>query len=139
MKIQLAKILMEDPDILLLDEPTNDLDIETLEWLERFICNTKLPVLFVSHDETLIENTANAIIHLEQLHRKSKPRITVTHASYRSICHCGNKPLANRLNWQNNVMIMKTNERWQEIYNRVDHEQRVTTRQTLAGKASRRR
>ncbi len=60
-KIQLVKIMMEDPDILLLDEPTNDLDIETLEWLERFICNTKLPVLFVSHDETLIENTANAV------------------------------------------------------------------------------
>ncbi len=71
-KIQLAHLLMEEPDILLLDEPTNDLDIPTLQWLETFIAESRLPVLYISHDETLIENTANTIVHMEQIMRKSK-------------------------------------------------------------------
>lgn len=59
------------PDALLLDEPSNDIDIETLEWLERFILSSEAPVLFVSHDETLIENTANRILHLELVRKKT--------------------------------------------------------------------
>lgn len=70
-KLQLARILLGEPDILLLDEPTNDLDIETVEWMENFIASTTLPVLYISHDETLLENTANVIIHLEQLRKRS--------------------------------------------------------------------
>ena len=134
-KIQLVKIMMEDPDILLLDEPTNDLDIETLEWLERFICNTKLPVLFVSHDETLIENTANVIIHLEQLHRKSKPRITVAHASYKEYLSLRRQVFSKQaqLAKKQRDDYEKQMERWQQIYNRVDHEQRVITRQDPGG------
>ncbi|MGE4486061.1 MAG: ATP-binding cassette domain-containing protein, partial [Oscillospiraceae bacterium] len=66
-KLQFAGILMIRPDVLLLDEPSNDIDIETLEWLEKFINSCGLPILFVSHDETLIERTANVIIHIEQV------------------------------------------------------------------------
>ena len=62
---------MQKPDVLLLDEPSNDIDIETLEYLEKFINNCKIPILFISHDETLIENTANLIIHIEQLRRNT--------------------------------------------------------------------
>ena len=70
-KMQLAGILLEQPDVLLLDEPSNDIDLETLEWLEGFLIGCGLPVLYVSHDETFIERTANVIIHLEQVRRKS--------------------------------------------------------------------
>ena len=49
---------------------SNDIDIETLQWLETLIQKTSQAVLFISHDETLIENTANMVIHLEQLRRK---------------------------------------------------------------------
>jgi len=73
-KLQLAKILMQNPYVLLLDEPSNDIDIDMLEWLEGFLNNCKIPVLFISHDETLIENTANIIIHLEQLKHNSFPQ-----------------------------------------------------------------
>ncbi|MFV0551524.1 MAG: ATP-binding cassette domain-containing protein [Anaerorhabdus sp.] len=72
-KIQLAKILYEQPDILLLDEPTNDLDLKTLIWLEEFIKEIDRPVLFITHDEVLLENTASGILHLEQLKRKTSP------------------------------------------------------------------
>lgn len=82
-KFQLAKIMIKNPEFLILDEPTNDLDIETLEFLEDFINNTDIPILYVSHDETLLENTANTIIHLEQLKRKTDVRNTVSKISYK--------------------------------------------------------
>lgn len=81
-KLQLAKILLEQPDVLLLDEPTNDIDIETLEWLEDFISSSALPVLYISHDEILLENTANIIIHIEQIKRKTESRVTVEKMGY---------------------------------------------------------
>ena len=82
-KIQLAKIISNKPDILLLDEPTNDLDITTLEWLEEFILNTKLPLLFISHDETILENVSTGIIHIEQLKRKRESRHVIEHVNYK--------------------------------------------------------
>ena len=69
-KAQMMKLLLTEPTVLLLDEPSNDIDVETLEWLERLIQNWKHIVLFISHDETLIENTANMIIYIEQIHRQ---------------------------------------------------------------------
>ena len=68
-KLQLARLLGEQPDLLLLDEPSNDLDLETLQFLEDFLRTWPGTVLFVSHDETLIRNTANVIVHLEALRR----------------------------------------------------------------------
>lgn len=82
-KAQTMRILMENPTILLLDEPSNDIDIETLELMERLINGWDGAVLFISHDETLIENTANRVIHFEQIRRKTKCRHTVANVPYR--------------------------------------------------------
>lgn len=82
-KVQLMRILMEKPTVLLLDEPSNDIDIGTLELLERLINNWEYIVLYISHDETLIENTANMVIHLEQLKRKTEAKFTVANMPYR--------------------------------------------------------
>ncbi len=82
-KLQMALLALRRPDFYLLDEPSNDLDIETLEWLEQFIRDCPQPVLFISHDETLLENTANAILHLEQLRKKTLPRWTLARMGYR--------------------------------------------------------
>ena len=82
-KAQMMRILMESPTVLLLDEPSNDIDIETLELMEGIINGWKGPVLFISHDETLIEHTANRVIHFEQLRRKTKCRHTVANIPYR--------------------------------------------------------
>jgi len=82
-KAQMMRILCEKPTILLLDEPSNDIDIETLEWMEKFINSWPHAVLFISHDETLIERTANRVIHFEQLRRKTMCRHTVANVPYR--------------------------------------------------------
>ncbi len=83
-KAQLMRILMDNPTVLLLDEPSNDIDISTLELLEKLIREWKHIVLFISHDETLIENTANVIIHIEQIIRKTKSRYTIVRDNYKN-------------------------------------------------------
>ena len=82
-KAQMMRILMESPTILLLDEPSNDIDIETLELMETIINSWNGAVLFISHDEVLIEHTANRVIHFEQIRRKTKCRHTVANVPYR--------------------------------------------------------
>lgn len=81
-KAQLMKLLMQEPTVLLMDEPSNDIDIACLELLEKIINEWQYIVLFISHDETLIENTANMIVHIEQIQRKTKCRYTVTKMGY---------------------------------------------------------
>ena len=82
-KTQLMRLFIQDVTVLLLDEPSNDIDIATLELLEKTINSWKHIVLFISHDETLIENTANMVIHIEQIVRKTKARYTVAKLPYR--------------------------------------------------------
>lgn len=81
-KLQLLKILMKKPELLLLDEPTNDLDISTLQWLENFLSRLTIPVIFISHDETLLNRCANVILHLEQRNKKTKCVHTIYKGSY---------------------------------------------------------
>lgn len=81
-KLRLALLLLDSPDVLLLDEPSNDLDLATLEWLENFLVGCKVPILYVSHDETLLKHTANVVIHLERLRRRTVSRCTVSRMGY---------------------------------------------------------
>ncbi len=83
-KLQIAKLLWQEPNFLVLDEPTNNLDLETIEWMEDFIRNTNVGVIFISHDEYLLANTADRIIHLEQQKRKSVAQSTVANVGYRT-------------------------------------------------------
>lgn len=81
-KLSILKLLLDEYDILFLDEPTNDLDIETLEWLENFINQTTKPIIYISHDETLLSATANTILHIEQLMKKTTPKHTLLRCDY---------------------------------------------------------
>jgi len=56
MRIELAKILLQDPDLILLDEPTNHLDIESVQWLEEFLINSAKAVIIISHDRMFVDN-----------------------------------------------------------------------------------
>ena len=65
MRIELAKILLQRPDVLLLDEPTNHLDIESIRWLERFIASGSSALVLISHDRAFIDATTNRTLEIE--------------------------------------------------------------------------
>ena len=64
MRIELAKILLQKPDVLLLDEPTNHLDIESIQWLETFLAQSAKAVVLVSHDRAFINNVTNRTLEI---------------------------------------------------------------------------
>ncbi|MGD9995175.1 MAG: ABC-F family ATP-binding cassette domain-containing protein [Salinivirgaceae bacterium] len=64
MRIELAKILLQNPDLILLDEPTNHLDIESVQWLEQFLINSAKAVMVISHDRTFVDNITNRTIEV---------------------------------------------------------------------------
>ena len=64
MRIELAKLLLQKPDLLLLDEPTNHLDIGSIQWLEQFIATKANAVMLVSHDRAFINNVTNRTIEI---------------------------------------------------------------------------
>ena len=64
MRIELAKILLRKPDLLLLDEPTNHLDIESINWLESFLKNSKSALLLVSHDKAFVDAVTTHTIEI---------------------------------------------------------------------------
>ena len=64
MRIELAKILLQRPDVLLLDEPTNHLDIESIQWLEQFLGQSANAVVLVSHDRAFINNVTNRTLEI---------------------------------------------------------------------------
>ncbi len=64
MRIELAKLLLQKPDVLLLDEPTNHLDIESIQWLENFLKVNAGAVVLVSHDRAFINNVTNRTIEI---------------------------------------------------------------------------
>lgn len=126
----LLSLLMQQPDILL-DEPGNDLDIDTLEWLEQFLILCPQTVLFVSHDETLIEHVHPTILHLEQLHRKSVPRLTRSSLAWQdylafrrqSAEHQDQVAAGQRRDHQAKM------ERWRRVHDAVEHRQNTASRQ----------
>src|SRR5690606_25203250 len=64
MRIELAKILLQKPDLILLDEPTNHMDIESIQWLEEFLISNAKAVIVISHDKTFVDNITNRTIEV---------------------------------------------------------------------------
>ncbi len=64
MRIELAKILLSDPDVLLLDEPTNHLDIESIEWLEGYLKEYRGAIVLISHDRKFLDNTTTRTVEI---------------------------------------------------------------------------
>ena len=64
MRIELAKILLQKPDLILLDEPTNHMDIESIQWLEDFLLNSAKAVMVISHDRAFVDNITNRTIEV---------------------------------------------------------------------------
>lgn len=134
-KLLLLRTLMAQPDFLLLDEPTNDIDLPTLDWLERFILASKAPVLFVSHDETLLERTANVILHVEQVHRKTAAQHTIERMDYRAYVarRQGALRRQEQIASRQRADQRAKEERWRQVFQRVEHEQNAISRANPAG------
>jgi len=64
MRIELAKLLLQEPDVLLLDEPTNHLDIESIQWLEHFLTESARAVVVISHDRKFVDNITTRTIEV---------------------------------------------------------------------------
>lgn len=129
-KLSLVKLLYSRPDILLLDEPTNDLDLKTLIWLEEFVNKIDLPLIFISHDETLLENCANGILHLEQLKRKTETKITFSRTTYKEYQNYRSHIIdrTNMIAAKEKKEFNKKLEQWHKIYQKVEHQQNTISR-----------
>lgn len=134
-KAQLMRILFAEPTVLLLDEPSNDIDIETLETLEELILSWDKIVIYISHDETLIERTANKIIHIEQIRRKTKSRFCIANTSYTEYLKNRSSQMENQARQAADERRQKQirDEKFQRIYQSVEHAQAVITRQNPSG------
>ncbi|MDD3050710.1 MAG: ABC-F family ATP-binding cassette domain-containing protein [Candidatus Cloacimonetes bacterium] len=64
-RIDLARVLMDEPDLLILDEPTNHLDIDTIEWIQDYLKNYKGTVIFVTHDRYFLDDVSDRIMEIE--------------------------------------------------------------------------
>lgn len=136
-KFVLLMELLKRPTLLLLDEPTNDLDLDAIAWLERFILDAEIPILFVSHDERLLERCSDTIIHFEQLIHKTRPVHTIASLNYRD--YMSNRAASiekqTRMAAKEQEEYQKKMARYQQIFERVQHEQRVVSRgDPLAGR-----
>lgn len=134
-KIQMMRLLISQPTILLLDEPSNDIDLETLKWLEQMILNWKYTVFYISHDEILIENTANVVIHVEQIRRKTQTRYTVARMSYQQYIkerlHKFEKQTQQAWNDKREKQIRDA--KYRKIMQKVEHQQNSISRQDPHG------
>ena len=134
-KVQLSALLLSRCDILLLDEPSNDLDIETLEWLSEFMNAFPGAVLYISHDEVLLEETADVIIHLEQVRRKTICRSTVSREGYRAYMDQRARQFAHQEQQARfeQADFRKKKDRYLSIYNAVEHAQDSISRGNPSG------
>ena len=130
LKLRLALLLLEEPDVLLLDEPSNDLDVDTLVWLEEFLRSCPVPVLYISHDETLLAATANVILHLERLRRRTMPRATVSRMGYREYAARRQAEFASQEQQarKEQAEFDAKMEKFRQIRNKVEHQQATISR-----------
>ena len=82
LKIQLIHELAKPFEILFLDEPSNDLDLETVDWLKRQIQKVRQTVIFISHDEDFLSETADTIVHLRLVKHRKEAETLVEHLDY---------------------------------------------------------
>ena len=134
-KVQMASIILKEPDVYLLDEPSNDIDIDTIRWMEDFIGNCDRIVLFISHDEALIEKCANRIILIEQLRRKTVSRFSVSGQSFSEFMKSRSEGFRKQEQMAVNerMRAKEAEERFRKIQQKVEHDQRYISRQDPHG------
>ncbi|MDR2828321.1 MAG: ATP-binding cassette domain-containing protein [Acholeplasmatales bacterium] len=140
-KIALCKILVSNPSCILLDEPSNDLDFETIIFLEEFLISTDIPVIFVSHDQRLLENVSTSIIHLQQTKHK-----TDCISYYKGIGYLEYKIEYNKKYNKDLVIASKERanyakkmEKFRQIYQKVEYRQNQAVRDPVTSRLLKKR
>ncbi|CCV63912.1 ABC superfamily ATP binding cassette transporter [Alteracholeplasma palmae J233] len=129
-KIGLIKALLINPDVFLLDEPSNDIDFETINIIEDFLIKTEIPVIFISHDQRLLENVATGIIHLEHTNKRMIAKTTFLNIDYKTykehylnnFSHQLIKARKQRSDYKNKI------EKFRQIYQKVEYKQNQAVR-----------
>ena len=119
---------LKNPTAFLMDEPSNDLDLESVAWLESFMKDLKIPLLFVSHDTHLLKNVANRVIHLEQTYRRTRPKVTVSNTSYIDYVKNRNLLIDNNLKQsrKDNEEFSKKMEKFRRVHDSVESSLKAT-------------
>ena len=134
-RLRMLLLLCRKPTMLLLDEPGNDLDLDAILALEKFLLTCKMPVLYVSHDEQLLKETATQVLHLESLHGRAEPKWTWMKEPY--ALYAENR--RNQLDRQETLWKADQREKriqaekLQRIENAVEHAQATVSRQDPHG------
>ena len=134
-KLQLGRLLFGRPGTLLLDEPSSDVDLETLEWLEAWLRDYPGVVLYISHDEALIENTATMVLHIEHPREGKPPRCTAHRLDYRTYAQRRSDAIEDQTRQarKEREEYDKKMEKYRRIQQSVEHAQNVITRQNPSG------
>ena len=134
-KLQIARLMMSEPQLLLLDEPTNDLDGDTIRFLTDFLNTCGLAVLFVSHDEMLLRRCATGVILLERLRRRQVPRVSVHRQDYDAFVRSRADLFAHQeqVARKEREELDKKMQRYNQIRQRVEHEQSAVSRRDPHG------
>lgn len=131
-KLLLLVECLRHPDVYLLDEPSNDLDIPSLLWLEDFILSLDAPLLYVSHDEVLLENTANAILLIEQLGAEPTiPQTTFARLNYKDFKEKQAELFTRGMQVakKDEAILDDKMERYRRVRDSVEHQLRTVSRQ----------
>lgn len=134
-KFALLVEMLKEPTVFLFDEPSNDLDLESLKFLEKFMLEMDIPLIFVSHDTNLLKNVANRIIHLEQILRRTKPKYSIYKGSYEEYIYQRENFIINETNrsQKEHEEFSKKIERYKRVHDSVQHAIR-NTKNDIEGK-----
>ena len=134
-KLQIARMLLGHPQLLLLDEPTNDLDLDTVRFLTEFLVTCGLSVLFVSHDETLLERAATGVLLIERLRRRTVPRAKLERLKYADFVRTREDLFAHQAQVarKEREEYKQKLDRYNQIRSRVEHEQNAISRRDPMG------
>lgn len=120
--------MLKSPTLLLMDEPSNDLDLESVEWIEDFMKDLDIPIIFISHDIKLLSNVANRIIHLEQIMRRTKAKNTIVSMTYPEYIEYRSANINNQRKRANKEQeeFEKKRHRYRKVHDAVEHALRNT-------------
>lgn len=140
-KLALVKLMLQEVDVMMIDEPSNDLDLHTISFLSDFINKENIPIIFISHDEALLNSVSTGVIHLMQTKKKKEPISIFMNVPYevykqeRLATFRSQKMIANK----QRAEYKKKMEKFNQIYQKVEFAQDQAVRDPTTGRLLKKR